>query len=279
MMKDVCLFNQGNARLFMGDTTEIMDSLPAESIDVIFADPPYGLSNGGTSCYAGKRVSVNKGNWDKSRGVEANFEFHTKWISACKRLLKPAGTLWVSGTHHSIYVCGFALQKDGWDILNEICWYKPNAAPHLACRMFAHSHETLIWARKSKSTKHYFNYELMTKRPWPEDYIKKQDKQMRSLWGIKPENDELSIWSINTPSKSEKKYGKHPTQKPLELLNRIILATSREGDMVLDPFCGSGTTGVAALKHHRRFIGIDNEVSYLHEYAIPRLQDILELVS
>lgn len=268
-------FNQSGVRLLLGDAVAVMESLPAESVDLIFADPPYGLSNDGMSCHAGRRVSVNKGAWDKSRGVDGNFEFHAAWMAACRRLLKPQGTLWVSGSHHSIYACGFALQKGNWHILNEICWYKPNAAPHLACRMFAHSHETLIWARKTKTAKHHFDYALMRNNPWPDDFFKKQERQMRSLWGIKPEENP-SVWAINTPPASEKKHGKHPAQKPLALLERIVLATSKPHQIVLDPFCGAATTGVAALRYGRQFVGIDNEKSYLKTFAIPRLKDAMK---
>ncbi len=202
---------------------------------MVFADPPYNLSNDGTSVHAGKRVSVNKGIWDKSRGVSEDFDFHYSWIEACHRLLKPEGTIWISGTYHSIYACGHALQLQGWRILNDIAWYKPNAAPNLGCRMFTASHETLLWASKGKTAKHTFNYHDMRDGDFENDFIKKAGKQMRS------------VWSIATPGKSEKHYGKHPTQKPLRLLHRIILASTRPGNVILDPFCGSATTGVAAL--------------------------------
>ena len=255
--------NKGVA-LFKGDAVKVMGELPENSIDLIFADPPYNLSNGGFSVHSGKRVSVNKGKWDVSQGVEKDYEFHRSWIAACHRVLKENGTLWVSGTYHSIYACGFALQSQGWHLLNEICWYKPNAAPHLACRMFAASHETLLWARKSKTTKHKFNYELMKASDWAGDFIKRPGKQMRS------------VWAINTPKSSEKKYGKHPTQKPEALLERIIQACSDKNDIVLDPFCGSATTGVAALRNQRRFVGIDKEKEYLATMAVNRLEDVRE---
>ncbi|KUJ96437.1 MAG: hypothetical protein PWR24_1216 [Desulfonauticus sp.] len=258
-------FSEMGVRLYLGDALEILKQLPAESIDLIFADPPYNLSNDGFTCHAGKRVSVNKGKWDKSNGVGKDFLFHFKWIEACKRILKPNGSLWISGTYHSIYACGFALQRQGWHVINDICWFKPNASPNLSCRMFTASHETLIWAKKNKQAKHTFNYELMKHGNWDEDFIKKPGKQMRS------------VWAIGTVKNGEKKYGKHPTQKPESLLKRIILAASKEGDIVLDPFCGSGTTGVVALKYKRKFVGIDSEKEYLEGLAIPRLKDILFL--
>lgn len=254
-------FKKIDVRLLLGDAVEIMNQMPEESVDLIFSDPPYNLSNGGFTCHAGKRVSVNKGKWDKSKGIEEDFHFHFNWIEACKRVLKPNGSLWISGTYHSIYACGFALQKQNWHIINDISWYKPNAAPNLSCRMFTASHETLLWARKDKKAKHTFNYDEMRDGYFPDDFIKKPNKQMRS------------IWAIGTPKNGEKRYGKHPTQKPEDLLRRIILASSNEGNVILDPFCGSATTGVVALRHNRKFIGIDLETEYLDKFAIPRLND------
>jgi len=256
-------FKEIGIRLFRGDVIDVLNSLPEKSVDLIFADPPYNLSNDGFTCHAGKRVSVNKGKWDKSKGIEEDFNFHYSWIETCKRVLKPNGTLWISGTYHSIYACGYALQKQGWHIINDICWYKPNAAPNLSCRMFTASHETLLWVRKDKKAKHTFNYDEMRNGYFPDDFIKKPDKQMRS------------IWAIGTPKNGEKKYGKHPTQKPEALLERIILASSNEGDIVLDPFCGSATTGVAAIRYDRKFVGIDLEKEYLDKFAIPRIKDEL----
>jgi len=257
-------FRDQKIRLYLGDVVETLNQLPTESVDLVFADPPYNLSNGGFTCHAGKRVSVNKGDWDKSQGVDADLEFHNAWIKACNRVLKPNGTLWISGTYHSIYVCGYVLQKQGWHIINDICWYKPNAAPNLSCRMFTASHETLLWVKKTKQAKHTFNYEAMKFGDFPNDVIKKPEKQMRS------------IWAIGTPKNGEKKYGKHPTQKPEELLDRIITSSSNEGDIVLDPFCGSSTTGVCALRHRRKFIGIDSSKEYLDTLSVPRLTDILK---
>ena len=229
-------FSKKNVRIYNDDVVKVLNALPDKCIDLIFADPPYNLSNGGFTCHAGKRVSVNKGKWDKSKGIEEDFNFHYKWIEACNRVLKPNGSLWISGTYHSIYTCGYILQQQGWHFINDICWYKPNAAPNLACRMFTASHETLIWVRKNKRAKHFFNYDLVKTMDWKEDFLKKPNKQMRS------------VWAISTPKNGEKKYGKHPTQKPEALLERIILACSQENDIILDPFCGSATTGVAALK-------------------------------
>jgi len=257
-------FSKKNVRIYNDDVVKVLNALPDKCIDLIFVDPPYNLSNGGFTCHAGKRVSVNKGKWDKSKGIEEDFNFHYKWIEACNRVLKPNGSLWISGTYHSIYTCGYILQQQGWHFINDICWYKPNAAPNLACRMFTASHETLIWVRKNKRAKHFFNYDLVKTMDWKEDFLKKPNKQMRS------------VWAISTPKNGEKKYGKHPTQKPEALLERIILACSQENDIILDPFCGSATTGVAALKNNRKFVGIDAEKEYLDRIAIPRIKDVFK---
>lgn len=237
--------------LYHSDLFEVLGQFSDNSIDMIFADPPYNLSNGGFSNQAGKMVSVNKGDWDKSQGFVKDYEFHLSWLEACRRVLKPGGTLWVSGTYHSIYQCGHAIQSLGYHILNDISWYKPNAAPNLSCRFFTASHETLLWVRKEKTAKHTFNYDLMREGDWSGDSIKVPDKQMRS------------VWSINTPRPSEKKFGKHPAQKPLDLLERVVLASTNENDVILDPFTGSSTTGLAAVKHGRKFVGIDAESKYL----------------
>jgi site-specific DNA-methyltransferase (adenine-specific) len=249
-----------NGVLCHDDCLKILSLLPDNSIDTVFADPPYLLSNNGFTCQNGAMVSVNKGAWDKSKGLEQDIEFHDLWIAACKRVLKPNGTMWISGTYHSIYVCGYLLQKHDFHILNDIAWFKPNAAPNLSCRFFTASHETLIWARKDKKAKHTFNYNEMKNGSFPEDKLKKETTQMRS------------VWSIPTPRNSEKEFGKHPTQKPLALLERIIAASTNEHDIVLDPFCGSGTTGVACKNiGGRYFIGIEIDDNYF-ELAKSRLK-------
>ena len=251
--------------LLQGDMLSVLekitDPIPDHSIDMIFADPPYNLSNDGFTCKGGRMVSVNKGEWDRSAGPEADFEFHKAWITACHRKLRPGGTIWISGTYHSIYQCGVALQIGGWHVLNDIAWFKPNASPNLSCRMFTASHESLIWARTSKKDKHVFNYKAMRESDYHEkDVLKKEGKQMRS------------VWSIALTKKSEKRFGKHPTQKPESLLERVILSSTNAGDTVLDPFCGSGTTGAVALRHGRRFIGIDMDKDYLYGIAKPRIE-------
>ncbi len=264
-------FNKGDFVLYNGDSLSILAQLPENSIDMIFADPPYNLSNGGFTVHAGRMVSVDKGDWDKSKGFKDDYDFHHRWLEACKRVLKPNGTLWVSGTYHSIYQCGHALQALGYHVLNDISWFKPNASPNLSCRFFTASHETIIWARKDKKGKHTFNYSDMKSTEWPEDFFKNSGKQMRSVWHI-PETE--SVWTVGTPKKEEKVHGKHPTQKPLELLKRIILASTNKGDVVLDPFAGSSTTGIASIMHGRKFVGIDMDKNFL-ELSKKRALDII----
>lgn len=258
-------FSDEKFYLYQNDSIDFLKSLPENSIDMIFADPPYNLSNGGFTVHAGKRVSVNKGDWDESKGVEADFGFHVRWLEECHRVLKPEGTIWVSGTYHSIYQCGYALQILGYKILNEISWFKPNAAPNLSGRYFAASHETLIWARKDPKAKHTFNYQVMKNGPWHSgDEFKNDGRQMRSVWSMGYQSaEDNDIWVIGTPKPGEKKLGKHPTQKPISLLERVILASTNEGDIILDPFTGSSTTGIVAAEFNRKFIGIDLEKEYL----------------
>lgn len=237
-----------NALLLM---RKILDKHPNGCFDMIFADPPYFLSNGGFTCQNGRMVSVDKGSWDKSNGMAADMEFYEEWLRLCYALLKPNGTIWVCGTYHNIYLIGYLMQTIGFHTLNNITWEKPNPPPNLSCRFFAHSTETLLWAKKSKTAKHIFHYDLMK--------AQNNGKQMKSVWQFTP------------PNKAEKAFGKHPTQKPLALLERCILAASNVGDLIFDPFMGSGTTGVAALKHGRYFCGCEIETEYF-ELAKKRLQ-------
>lgn len=247
---------QRSVYLYHANCLELMDAIikkyPNGCFDMIFADPPYFLSNGGITCKNGKMVSVNKGDWDKSQGPELNHQFNLEWLKRCQNLLKKDATIWVSGTHHVIHSIGFAMQQLGMKILNEITWQKPNPPPNLSCRYFTHSTETILWASKNEKAKHYFNYELMRNE--------NEGKQMKSVWTIKP------------PARNEKAHGKHPTQKPIELIERVIRASSKKGDLILDPFCGSATTGVAAINSGRRFVGIELSDKYIH-LATNRLID------
>ena len=227
-------------KIFQGDCLDILAAIPPETIDLIFADPPYFLSNNGITCHAGRMVSVNKGEWDRSRGPDANHEFNRAWLAACQRVLKPNGSIWVSGTSHVIHSVGFAMQQLGFKLLNDITWVKPNPPPNLSCRYFTHATETIVWAARSTKSRHAFNYPLMKKLAG--------GKQMKSVWTIRP------------PEPWEKRFGKHPTQKPVALLERILLAASNEGDLVLDPFAGSGTTLVTAIRLRRLTIGVEQSI-------------------
>ena len=255
--KNQKFFYENNvSKVVLGDSFRVLSKMKEESVDMIFADPPYFLSNNGITCKGGEMVSVNKGDWDKLGDLQTTIEekhrFNRRWIKLCKRVLKPNGSIWISGTLHNIYSIGMALEQEGFRIINNITWQKTNPPPNLACRCFTHSTETILWAQKAdKKSHHYFNYELMKEQ--------NGGKQMKDVW----------TGSLTKPS--EKKEGKHPTQKPEYLLERIIQASTKKGDIVLDPFCGSGTTGVVTVRFGRYFIGIDNEEEYL-EITTRRLE-------
>lgn len=237
-------WQSSHATLILGDVLDALAQLEDQSIDMIFADPPYFLSNDGITCSGGKQVSVNKGTWDRGMATEEKHDFNRKWIRECRRVLQLDGSIWISGTFHNIYSIGFALEQEGFKILNNITWQKLNPPPNLACRCFTHSTETVLWARRDdKKARHTFNYELM--------------KEMNSGKQMK------DVWSGALTPKSEKHFGKHPTQKPEYLLERIILASTEAGALVLDPFVGSGTTAVVANRLGRDAIGIDNNSEYL----------------
>ena len=209
----------------------------------IFADPPYFLSNGGISVQSGKIVSVNKGEWDKGKSQEEMMQFNLEWLGLCRDKLKENGTIWISGTYHNIFSVANCLTELGYKILNVITWAKTNPPPNISCRYFTYSTEFIIWARKSEKKPHYFNYDLMKQI--------NGDKQMTDVWHLPA----IARW--------EKSFGKHPTQKPLALLARIIMASTKPGEWVLDPFCGSSTTGIAANLLGRRYLGIDQEEKYI----------------
>lgn len=228
--------------LLHGDT---MDLLPRfeHKFDMIFADPPYFLSNNGLSIQNGKIVSVNKGNWDKSYGFDYINDFNRRWLSLVCEKMKEDATIWISGTMHNIFSVGQVLTELGFKILNIITWEKTNPPPNFSCRYFTYSTEHIIWARKNEKVPHYFNYELMKEL--------NGDKQMKDVWKLPA----IAPW--------EKSCGKHPTQKPLSVLTRLILASTKQNAWILDPFTGSSTTGVAANLLNRRFLGIDQEEEYL----------------
>ena len=229
--------------LLQGDCLKRLQEIEDNSIDAIFADPPYFLSNGGISVQSGKQVCVDKGNWDKGGTPEHIYQFNKEWLSLCRPKLKDNGTIWISGTHHNIFVVQRCLQELGYKILNVITWQKSDPPPNLSCRYFNFSTELVIWARKHAKKPHKFNYETMK--------LLNGGSQMTDVWRIPA----VGMW--------EKTCGKHPTQKPLRLLYRILLASTNEGDTVLDPFAGSCTTGIAANLLGRKFIGIEQEEEFI----------------
>ncbi len=240
------VFSDASLKLVKGNCFPVLDkfcaAFPRGLFDVIFADPPYFLSNGGITCHAGRMVKVDKGGWDKSQGVLLNHDFNKAWLSRCQSLLNPDGTIWITATHHVLFSIGFALQELGFKILNLITWEKPNPPPNLSCRYFTHSTEMVIWAAKNEKSKHMFNYKVMKEE--------NRGKQMKT------------VWEFLAPANSEKAFGKHPTQKPIALVKRCLEASSKKGSWVLDPFSGSGTTGVASAETKRRFVGIEENEEY-----------------
>lgn len=229
--------------ILQGDCMERLYEIEDKSIDTIFADPPYFLSNGGISVQSGKQVCVDKGDWDKAGTPEHIYQFNKQWLSLCRSKLKDNGTIWVSGTHHNIFVVQRCLQELGYKILNVITWQKSDPPPNLSCKYFNFSTELVIWARKHEKKTHKFNYETMKQL--------NGGSQMTDVWRIPA----VGLW--------EKTCGKHPTQKALRLLYRIVLASTNEGDTILDPFAGSSTTGIAANLLGRKFIGIEQEKEFV----------------
>lgn len=267
MSKDLCkcinrnqdfYYEEDNVKLLCGDSFSLLKKIKGGTIDCIFADPPYFLSNNGISVSGGKQVLVNKGDWDKGLTTTEKHKFNRKWIRMCRRVLNNNGTIWISGSMHNIYSVGYALEQEGFKILNNITWQKLNPPPNLACRSFTHSTETVLWAKKDiKKAKHVFHYDIMKKI--------NGGKQMKD------------VWQGSLTKKTEKSEGKHPTQKPEYLLERIIECSTNLGDVVLDPFNGSGTTGVVAKRLGRQYIGIDNEEKYL-EITKKRIQKENEIL-
>lgn len=231
-----------NGYLIYGDCITEMKELKSHSINMIFADPPYFLSNGGISVHSGKKVCVDKGDWDKEVNPQKKKEFTNSWISECKRILKPNGTIWITGTFHNIFEIGTIINEFNFKILNVVTWVKTDPPPNLSGRMFTHSSEFIIWAKHNPTSKQYFNLNLM-----------------KTMNNGKTMTD---VWVLPHVSSKEKEFGYHPTQKPLQLLERVILSCTKQNELVLDPFNGSGTTSVAALTHNRKFVGIENNKQY-----------------
>lgn len=237
--------------LLQGDCRELLRRFEFK-FDMIFADPPYFLSSGGISVQSGKIVCVDKGEWDKTGDLESIHSFNKEWLILCREKLKDNGTIWVSGTYHNIFSVANQLTELGYKILNVITWAKTNPPPNISCRYFTHSTEFIIWARKSVKVPHVYNYNIMK--------LINGKKQMTDVWQLPA----IARW--------EKSCGKHPTQKPLSLLVRIILASTKKGAWVLDPFTGSSTTGIAANLLDRKFLGIDKEVEFLNMSKGRRLE-------
>lgn len=231
-----------NFTLLHGDCCQLLRDFDFK-FSCIFADPPYFLSNDGISVQSGKIVSVNKGEWDKGKSPQELKDFNTEWLELCRNKLKDNGTIWISGTYHNIFSVANCLTELGYKILNVVTWAKTNPPPNISCRYFTYSTEFIIWARKSEKKAHYFDYELMKRI--------NGGKQMTDVWHLPA----IARW--------EKSCGKHPTQKPLALLARIILASTQRGEWVLDPFCGSSTTGIAANLLGRRFLGVEQDPDFL----------------
>jgi len=231
-----------NFVLLKNDTFDILPQFDFK-FDMVFADPPYFLSNNGLTVKNGVISSVNKGEWDKSEGFDEINQFNRKWLSLVREKMTDNATIWVSGTSHNIFSVGQILLELGFKILNIITWEKTNPPPNFSCRYFTHSTEQIIWARKLPKTPHYFNYDLM-----------------KELNGGKQMKD---VWKLPAIAKWEKSCGKHPTQKPLALLTRLILASTKQNAWILDPFTGSSTTGIAANLLDRKFLGIDKEKEFL----------------
>ena len=238
--------------LLNGDCFELLPQFNFK-FDMVFADPPYFLSNDGISVQSGKIVSVNKGEWDRGGSQQDIDNFNKQWIGLCRDKLKEDGSIWISGTYHNIFSVANCLTELGFKILNVVTWVKTNPPPNISCRYFTYSTEFVIWARKSAKKPHHFNYELMKHL--------NDDKQMTDVWRLPA----IAPW--------EKSCGKHPTQKPLSLLTRIILASTDKGAWVLDPFSGSSTTGIAANLIDRRFLGIEKENEFA-EISMQRRQEI-----
>lgn len=234
--------NSGDFTLIQGDCIETLSKFQFD-FDMVFADPPYFLSNGGISYQSGKIVCVDKGEWDKATTLEDMDTFNLKWLTEVRNHMKDNATIWISGTHHNIFSVQQQLIKLGFKILNVITWAKTNPPPNISCRYFTYSTEFIIWARKSPKVPHYFNYSLMREL--------NNNKQMTDVWQLPA----IGRW--------EKSCGKHPTQKPLSILARIIQASTKQNAWILDPFSGSATTGIAACLLGRKYLGLEIEENFL----------------
>ncbi|RJO74444.1 MAG: site-specific DNA-methyltransferase [Myxococcales bacterium] len=254
-------FSEPGFTLYHGDCLNVLAKLPSESADTAFCDPPY---------------HIGKAAWDQSEGLEKDYEFHRAWLSACRRVLKPDGTIWVCGMASSVHLCALALEKLGYKQLSTVVWWKPDFGEYRSRRYLVGDHETIIFAAKSSASRYFFNHNLM--RDWRKNYRKQTtcvhcgaSNEVELLHAAGEQMG--SVWAIPKTSEKEKFFGYHPTQKPLDLLTRVIFASTKQGGIVLDPFCGAGTTGIAAYKNGRQFIGIDFTEKYL-DIAIRRFRHL-----
>ena len=251
-------------RVVVGDCIEKMNELPPESVDLIFADPPYNLQlNGDLERPDQTKVDGVKESWDKFKSINDYDNYSKQWMNSARRILKPNGSIWVIGSYHNIFRLGYILQDLEFWLLNDVVWRKVNPMPNFRGRRFTNAHETLIWASKTKTSKYTFNYEAMKSL--------NGDLQMRSDWSLP-----ICTGDERLKNKDGKKI--HPTQKPENLLNRVIMASSNIGDVVLDPFFGTGTTGAVAKKLGRTFIGIEQDAKYALE-AEKRISKVAEIAS
>lgn len=249
-------------RIRVGDCVEMMNSMEPESVDMIFADPPYNLQLGGELLRPNHtRVDGVDDDWDKFNDFEEYDRFTREWLSAARRLLKPHGTLWVIGSYHNIFRVGATIQNLGMWILNDIVWRKTNPMPNFRGTRFANAHETLIWCSRDKDARYRFNYDAMKNL--------NEDLQMRSDWL-------LPICSGPERLRDGQGRKTHPTQKPESLLYRVIMSSTRRGDVVLDPFFGSGTTGAVAKRLGRKWIGLERDETYARA-AQARIDQIQEM--
>ena len=234
--------HDGTSEVTIGDCVQAMRGMDAGSVDVVFADPPYFLSGDGSTCSGGERVAVDKGEWDRPKTLREMHAWNGEWLREARRLLSPHGTMWVCGTSHNIHSVGLAMRQLGMDLINEIIWQKSNPPPNLACRCITHSHETILWAKRSPTSDHHFDY-----------------KASRTYSG----KQMLDVWRLGPPGKNETVHGKHPTQKPIEVVERCLRVSAKPGGTVLDPFQGSGTTAVVAAMLGLRYRGVELDESWL----------------